>query len=255
MFAIDGRTRLSMVFFIALGMTTAAIAEPVAMVTDLSGAASNDGMVLEILTEFEPGNTVSLVDGTTLSMVFYGDGSEYIFTGPAKFEVGENKPSILSGAEPTVGAGSSQGSGAVSTIGLAQAAMVMRGNNSEPKLTLLFPAETTLLSAPDMFQWRALDNGVGYSFELTDFEGRSMIETTVNGTTLEVPEHLDLKSGGYYTWSLETRLPDGQKFSNWASFSVADSDLLASVAQRRPGEEENVSRLVLFRQILSQIWR
>ena len=110
MFAKNGTTRLSMVFFILLGMLGSAFAEPVAMVTDLSGAASNDGVVLEILAEFEPGSTVSLEDGATLSIVFYDDGSEYIFTGPAKFEVGEIKPSILSGAEPTVGAGSSQGS-------------------------------------------------------------------------------------------------------------------------------------------------
>ena len=246
MFASNVAIRLMMVLVGVIALAGSALGEPVALVTDLSGSGSHDGSDLEILVELEAGNKVTLADGSVLSVVFYANGDEYNFSGPAAFEVGQSGPGDLSGAAPVSRQSAPKGFGAVSTIGLAQAAMVMRGNSNEARLTLVFPAETTLLSAPDEFRWHALDSGVGYSFELTDFEGRSMIETTVNGTSLEVPEQLKLVPGGYYTWSIETRLPDGQKYSNWANFSVADSELLASVAENRPDDEDNVSSMVQF---------
>lgn len=246
MFEQKDTNRLLATIVGVLALAGTAFGQPVAIVSDLSGSASNEGVGLEILSEFESGNKVTLADSSSLSVVFYADGRQYSFAGPATFEVDTYGPKMLSGAEPVTDSLHPQGNGAVSIIGLAQLAMVMRGNSSEAKLVLLFPAETTLLSAPKSFEWQEFGTGVGYSFELTDFEGRSMLETTVNGTSLKVPEQLDLVPGAYYTWSLETRLPDGRKYSNWASFSVADSDLLAEVAQRRPDDDQDVSRLVLF---------
>jgi len=93
---------------------------------------------------------------------------------------------------------------------------------------------------------------VGYSFELTDPEGRTLIETLVTGSRLAVPEGLELVTGEYYNWSIETRLPDGRKFSNWASFSIADGGLVADVERMQPKPDASVSRQVVFALWLEQ---
>ncbi|MDJ0652776.1 MAG: hypothetical protein QNJ40_01370 [Xanthomonadales bacterium] len=227
-------------------------AEPVAMVTDLTGDAQRGGESLSILSDLGVGDVVAVSEQSVVHVVYYAESREFVFRGPAEFEVGPAEPKTLSGAEPNSQSMMPEGEGSISTVGLAQAAMVMRAAPNEARLELNFPVETMLLEAPASFSWAELAAGIGYAFELTDGEGRSLLESIVNGTSLQLPAHIDLKPGEYYTWSLETRLPDGRKFSSWASFSVADEALKTRVNDIRPGDDASVSRLVVFALWLEQ---
>ncbi|MEM1089861.1 MAG: hypothetical protein AAF552_01700 [Pseudomonadota bacterium] len=227
-------------------------ADPVAIVTDALGNHSLNGEALEILSEVSTGDQITVADAGSISLVYYQDGAEFVYMGPAAFEVGENAPKTLSGNDPSNGSAVPEGEGSISTVGLAQAAMVMRAGGSEKRLDQVFPVDTVLLSSPDTFRWRELAEGVGYTFELTDGEGRSLLETTVTGNELKVPSHVTLAAGDYYSWSLESRLPDGKKFSSYAGFSIADDELISRVESFRPSDEANVSRIIVFALWLEQ---
>ena len=229
-----------------------AIAEPVAMVTDITGSADRSGENLAILSDLSVGDVVAVSEQAVVHVVYYADAKEFVYRGPAEFEVGPNEPKTLSGSEPNSQSMMPEGEGSISTVGLAQAAMVMRAAPNEARLELNFPVETTLLEAPTSFSWVELEEGIGYVFELTDGEGRALMESIVNGTEVQLPAHVDLVPGEYYTWSLETRLPDGRKFSSWASFSVADQELKDRVDGARPADSASVSELVVFALWLEQ---
>ncbi len=234
------------------GVTLAVWADPVAIVTDALGEHTLNGEALEILAEVSAGDQIMVADSGSISLVYYQDGAEFVYAGPASFEVGQDAPKTLSGNEPSNGSAVPEGEGSISTVGLAQAAMVMRAGGSEKRLDLVFPVDTVLLSSPEVFRWRELAEGVGYTFELTDGEGRSLLETTVTGNELAVPSHISLTSGDYYSWSLESRLPDGKKFSSYAGFSIADDELISRIDSFRPADEANVSRIIVFALWLEQ---
>lgn len=232
--------------WLALAFSLAVGAQPVAVVTDATGEVLRGGQVLEILAELSAGEQVMVGDGGAVSFVYYNDGAEYQYQGPATFEVGEAAPNTLSGEEPTSGSVSPSGSGRISTVGLAQAAVVMRAGGAEPILALKYPVDSQLLERPAAFVWEPLADGVGYTFELTDGEGRSLLETTVTGSSLATPDHVEMRVGEYYSWSLESRLPDGRKFSSYASFSLADEALRELAAELKPADPADVSGLITY---------
>ncbi len=227
-------------------------ADPIAIVTDAVGDHQRNGSALEILDEVSAGDRINVVSPGSLTLVYYLDGSEFVYQGDASFELGADGPVKISGNDPTNGSALPDGEGAMSTLGLAQAAMVMRAGVSEKRLDLIFPVDTVLIEAPQAFRWHELEAGVGYTFELTDGEGRSLLETTVTGNELPVPDHIKLVAGEYYSWSLESRLPDGRKFSSYAGFSIADSELKARAETFRPKDSANVSRVIVFALWLEQ---
>lgn len=239
---------------VALSVSSFALAgEPVAIVTDVSGGeVSKDNVLIEILSELEQGDIVTVADQANLHMVYYSDGREFVYVGPASFEVGMDAPNTLSGMEPNSGSVMPDGDGTVSTVGLAQAAVVMRAAPNESVLTLRSPVETLLLAPPRQFVWDELEVGVGYAFELTDSEGRSLLESIVTRGQLSLPEHIALEVGKDYTWSVETRLPDGRKFSSYAGFTVADEDFVADVERNRPAANAGISQLIVFALWLEQ---
>lgn len=220
--------------------------EPVAIVTDVTGPAQRGEAAVEILSELESGDIVHVADGTRLHMVYYYDGREFVYSGPARFEVGNSNPITLSGMEPNSQSVLPDGEGAVSTVGLAQAAVVMRAAPNGSVLTLREPVETLLLSPPEKFVWDELEAGVGYAFELTDSEGRSLLESIVTGGSVALPDQIQLQPGQDYTWSVETRLPDGRKFSSYAGFTVADEAFVEEVERSRPQDNAPLSELIVF---------
>ncbi|MFK7958564.1 MAG: hypothetical protein AB8B96_20900 [Lysobacterales bacterium] len=227
-------------------------ADPVAIVTDAVGEHQVNQSALEILAEVSVGDQITVAAPGSITLVYYMDGSEYVYNGSASFEVGPERPNKLSGNDPSNGSAVPDGEGSISTLGLAQAAMVMRAAESEKRLDLISPVDSVLIKAPKAFRWHALADGVGYTFELTDGEGRSLLETTVTGNELDVPDHIDLIAGEYYSWSLESRLPDGRKFSSYAGFSIADNDLKSRAEAFRPKDTANVSRVIVFALWLEQ---
>ncbi len=227
-------------------------ADPVAIVTDAVGEHRLNDTALEILAEVSVGDQITVAAPGNMTLVYYMDGSEYVYQGAASFEVGPNGPSKLSGNDPSNGSAVPDGEGSISTVGLAQAAMVMRAAESEKRLDLISPVDSVLINAPKAFRWAPLAEGVGYTFELTDGEGRSLLETTVTGNELDLPDHINLVAGEYYSWSLESRLPDGRKFSSYADFSIADQALKLRADAIRPTDMANVSRVIVFALWLEQ---
>ncbi len=237
--------RVAVIGLLAL-VCSVAIAEPVAMVTDIVGSAQMDGQDVELLTEMMPGSQIDVAEGANIVVVYFENGAEFSYTGPAKFEVGAAAPKTLTGSEPASESLVPEGSGSVSPVGLAQAAMVMRAMPNETRLQLIAPVNTTLIAPPQQFEWVELAEGIGYTFELTDAEGESLLESTVTGHRLAIPEHVELEPGAFYSWSLETRLPDGRKFSSWADFGLAEQALAQQAQQRHPGDDASVSELVFY---------
>ncbi|MEM9532805.1 MAG: hypothetical protein AAGA23_17935, partial [Pseudomonadota bacterium] len=71
--------------WLALLFSLAAGAQPVAVVTDATGDVQRGGQALEILAELSAGEQVTVTDGAGVSFVYYSDGAEYQYQGPATF--------------------------------------------------------------------------------------------------------------------------------------------------------------------------
>ena len=124
-------------------------AAAVAMVTDLQGKAtlSSGGMPrgLTICAELDTGGRVQLGAGATLVVLYLDTGDEYVFKGPARFEVGPAAPAVRDGPSPvrrSLSLGRSGKDVRIRPVGIAQGALVMRSMSPAPSAELLAQAES-----------------------------------------------------------------------------------------------------------------
>ncbi|MBP8297231.1 MAG: hypothetical protein KAX84_14050 [Burkholderiales bacterium] len=125
-------------------------AAAVAMVTDLQGKAtlSSGGMPrgLTICAELDTGGRVQLGAGATLVVLYLDTGDEYVFKGPARFEVRPAAPAVRDGASPlrrSLSLGRSGKDVRIRPVGIAQGALVMRSMRpTAPAAELLAQAES-----------------------------------------------------------------------------------------------------------------
>lgn len=231
-----------------------ALAQGVAMVTDVSGRVSGPGNIT-ILSEIPADARLQLDAGSRLVAIYLKSGDEYTFTGPAQVQFRATEPQVLQGAKPQK-KGSPLGKGGnvtIKPVGVAQAAYVMRSGRTTARIKLLSLSGTkTLESAPE-FRWQAVEPGVKYRVELTDDTGHSLFESEVDGTSLRLPASVALREGAHYTWEVSTRIPDNRRYVSAGDFSLAPADLRAQAEALRPAEGSPVSQRVAYATWLEQV--
>jgi len=240
-------------------LPTVALGAGVALVTDLQGKATTSGdasaPALTILAELQPGAQVQLGAGATLVVLYLDTGDEYVFKGPATIAFRPSQPEVIAGekAEKRSALGKGGKDIRIKPVGMAQAAIVMRGSPSDARIQLLNLRETRTLETQPEFRWRALHPGVKYGFRLSDDTGQSVFETTVGATSFKLPANVALKDGVPYTWEVSGRLPDGKRYASSADFVVAPADVRSQAEALRPAAKAPLSSRVAYAAWLDQM--
>lgn len=246
--------RFALLLLAGLTLGTApAVAEGIAIVTDVSGKVAGPGP-LTILSEIAADARVQLDPGARLVALYVKSGDEYIFSGPAQVQFQAGGPNVLSGAKPQkraspVGKGSNV---TIKPVGVTQAAYVMRGGRSTARIKLLSLSGTKTLDAAPEFRWQGVEPGMTYRFELTDDTGHSLHESEVQATSLRLPASVQLQPGASYTWEVSARTADNRRYVSAGDFSIAPADLHAQAEALRPAAAAPVSDRVAYAAWLEQ---
>lgn len=236
------------------GLPARAIAQSIALVTDVSGRVTGPSPVT-ILSEITADARLQLDAGARLVAVYLKSGDEYTFTGPAQVQFRTAEPAMLSGARPQkksnpFGKGSNV---TIRPVRVAQAGFIMRSGRSTARIKLLTLSGTKSLESSPEFRWREIEPGVTYRFELTDDTGRSLHEASVTGSSFRLPESIRLREGVSYTWDLSVRLADGRRYVSAGEFSVAGTELRTQAQELRPRADTPVSERVAYAAWLEQM--
>lgn len=122
-------------------LSTTVYAQPVALVTDLSGKAGSLG----ILSEIQANSTVRL-EGE-LAVLYYGSGQEFKFRGPALIAFAVAGPKVIEGAAAQARPAAPEKRVAVRPGGVTPATFVMR-NRISPELRAHIEALRPAAGAP-----------------------------------------------------------------------------------------------------------
>lgn len=71
----------------------------------------------------------------------------------------------------------------------------------QQRLEHVSPGRDSVGAQPKKFEWTAIDGAEGYALLLVNEVDIEMWETTVQGTSIDVPKELILESGTYY-WAV-----------------------------------------------------
>jgi len=232
----------------AAGPTLAQKTPVFAMITDVHGAVtlSRGGAMLTptVAGEIAPVMKIEVKDGARLVMLELSSGDELQLAGPATADVGPN--GITAAGGKLIRKSTRVGPVKVREGGLAQAAVVMRAALPIQRLPLLTLHGTATMEANPVFQWQAVE-GVGpYRFELTDANGKVLLEVRTEATQLKLPEGIALAEGGAYTWEVSARRADGARFSNFGDFTVAPKALRERAKELRPPEGASASEWATY---------
>ena len=239
-------------------LATPVAAQTVAIITDLTGKVSMQGAAakrdITILSEISVGTRLQIDGGAHVVVLYTGSGDEYAFNGPTLIEFRAGAPEAISGTKPLKRT-SAVGKGAdirIRTASTMQAGYVMRSGRAAAQLKLLSPMGSKTLETTPEFRWQDLQPGAKYQFELTDETGKSLYETSVQGTALKLPVSVVLKDGVGYTWEVSVRLADGRRYLSAGDFSLATAELRARAEALRPTTGAPVSERVAYAAWLMQ---
>lgn len=237
----------------------AAVAEPVAMVTDVQGAASamvsGKPVKLELLSYLEPGATLQLEPRAHLTITFFSRPVEYRFAGPARLKV-ETERVVSQDGKAEAHAVSLQKSSAAKKFTVAQresvtqAAFEMRGLRAG--LRLEDPVDTSLLDGDGLvFAWEGPRPREGYQLSVYGARDRLLQQVSLAGNTWTPPAGL-LKAGESYAWEVRAALDSGEVLTARGSFSVAGADAAKAVREQAPRTGAAFSGRVLYAVFLEQ---
>jgi hypothetical protein len=251
--------RLAVFLGLCCSCSFGAFAQPVAMVTDLVGKAQlqddAQNTNVSILAEIDFDRQIRLEKDTTLVAIYLKSGNEYSFRGPGLIQFKAEAPVALSGAAPQqrAPAFTKDPQIRIKPVGIVQGALVMRSARASARLKLLSPNGAKILELNPAFRWQGIENISTYRFELTDDAGKTLFETSVEGTALNLPPQVSLKEGATYTWEVSARTADGRKYSSAGDFGVAPGELRARIESVRPRKDSQLSERVAFAAWLEQL--
>lgn len=234
---------------LSLGIASAA---PVAMVTDLQGAATAARKVtLSLMAYIEPGTEIQVEAGAKLTLTFFARAQEQTFNGPAKIVVQADNIDVLQG-----GAGQSRklDPDKVSAAKnfepaardrLSVATFVMR-STATPKLALVAPVDTKISTIVPEFSWKALNEAREYKLTLWDDQGRVLREARAKGTTWKPQPNEALGYGREYQWKVESVDAAMQAESRNARFSLLEEETVKRMARQKPKADAPFSERLLY---------
>jgi len=231
----------------------AVLAEPVAMVTDVSDGVftvmKGKSEKVALLSYFEPGTTLRLDANARLTATFLTKPVEYRFTGPAKLTVEKDRIVANEGKAETHTV-SLQKTTAAKQFTVAQresvtmAAYEMRAG-ARPGLRLDDPVDTRVIGNLLAFNWDGPRSSGGYQLILFDEHKKRLHQATINSNTWIPPAGL-LQAGNAYEWEVQAVLDKGEVLTARGKFSVADSDAAKAVQAQSPEANSLFSDRVLY---------
>lgn len=232
--------------------TGIALAEPVAMVTDASqGVSVLDGgktTKLALLDYLEPGMTLRLDAGASLSVTFFAKSVEYRFSGPARLTVQQDRLAVSEG-KPEVHAVSLNQAATARKYTLAQresvAQAVYEMRAVRPGLRLEDPVDTRVIGDDVVLGWDGPQSAGGYQLSLYDASKQLLHQVSLNDRSWMPPAGL-LKAGGSYEWEVRASLGNGEVLTARGSFSVADSAAAGMARKQQPSANASFSERVLY---------
>jgi hypothetical protein len=227
-------------------------AEPVAMITDLTGnahlASQKSKEKLALLTYLPAGEVLVLEAGAHMVVTYFEESKDFLFKGPARLTIEKSEVKVVKGApavlrkldqEKSAGAGNFVRSGK-----LIFAAVEMRSLMLKP--TLLSPVNCKISTVTPLFSWNPVGDAESYQLVLTDDAGKILQEAKVTDNNWQLPVDAALQPGMDYHWTLLETLKSGEKATAKASFSILDLDKSASVFAKRPSETAAFSEKVTY---------
>ena len=250
-----GLFRLALVALTAamLGSAASAVAQSIALVTDVSGRVTAPKPVT-ILSELAADSRVQLDAGARLVAIYLKSGDEYSFTGPAHVVFAASEPKVMTGANPVkksnpLGKG---GNVTIKPVNVTQAAFVMRSGRPTARIKLLTLSGTRTLETAPEFRWQEIEPGLKYRVEITVDTGISLYESESAGPSVKVPATVQLRDGISYTWEVSTRAADGRRYVSAGDFTVAEPELRKQALALRPAAGAPVSERVAYAAWLEQ---
>lgn len=246
--------------YLAIGSAQAA--EPIAMVTDLSGDAwmqkGQKQERLSILSYIEQGGIVRLDAKSSILITTFSPAAEYSISGPAKLELVGGEVRVLNGGklvkltldEQKASAG--RQFSAVQRERLAMAALRMRGSGAGGfGLNQISPVSVEILNVRPVFNWSAPREAKRFIVKLVDeTEGKTVKEVTVNEPSWKMPSDLSLQYQHQYSWQVRAMLASGQEMTTMAEFSTVNEAQSRRIMQNKPSANAPFSDRVLYAVLL-----
>ena len=231
---------------------TVANAEPVAMVTDVSGgvAVMENGKAKKVLllSYLEPGATLQLDANAQLTATLFTKPVEYHFAGPVKLTVAQDKIIAGDGKAETHVVSLQKTSAAKKFTAnqresVAQAAFEMRAGR--PGLLLDDPVDTSLVNPDAIFSWDGPRPTGGYQFTLYDNHNRILHHASLTSKSWAPAAGL-LRAGNAYEWEIKAELENGEVLTARGKFSVADQITAQTIEAQSAASDASFSSRVLY---------
>jgi hypothetical protein len=242
-------------FFLASGSVQAA--EPVAMVTDLTGNAwlLKEGKQerLNVLSYLNQGGRVRLDSKASISITAFNPAAVYSISGPAKLELVSGEVHVISGSSlersslDQQKANAGRQFSAIQRERLAMAAVRMRGFG----LRLMAPVNGELLNVHPTFTWAAPNEAKSFVVTITDESEEVVVsEATVIEPTWQLPTNLSLQHGHRYSWEVRILTTSGKEVADSGEFAIIDEERSRQILKQKPSVNASFSDRVLYALLL-----
>jgi hypothetical protein len=249
----------------------ASASAPVAMVTDVKGAArlklNSQTASLTVLTYLEPESEIELEKGAHVVMTYFAPSAEYIFNGPARIVIKADKATAITGKVEMRKLDNEKSAPVQKFIQsgrVTQATFAMR-SISNIKIELQSPRNSKIGSATPSFRWEAIEDAAKYQLTLTDDLGVVVSAESVETNSWQTPATISLRRGVPYSWKVTVTMKSGETYvSSPVSFTVADEEAIKRIEAGRPKSGASFSDRVRyaiyletegFRETASGIWQ
>lgn len=224
-----------------------ALAQPVAVVTDVQGAATLAGASVAMLQQLDAGRKVDLAAGARVALIYYANGAQYELRGPGFVSVDVQQPHASQGATVHARAAPGPATMRLKPTGLVQGAVVMRNLG----LRVIAPDPQVLSTHPDL-AWTDSRTGTVYDVAVVGASGARVFETTTHERRSKVPEARALAPGQSYALQVTARIgPEVVQVAR-AEFRVAPAELQAQAKALAPAAEAAVADRVAYALWLEQ---
>lgn len=224
-----------------------ALAQPVAVVTDVQGAAALAGAPVAMLQQLDAGRKVDLTAGARVALIYYANGAQYELRGPGFVSVDAQQPQASQGATVHARAAAGPATMRLKPTGLVQGAVVMRNLG----LRVIAPDPQVLSMHPDL-AWTDSRTGTVYDVAVIDASGARVFETTTPERRVKVPEARSLVPGQSYALQVTARIGSEVVQVARAEFRVAPAELQAQAKALAPAADAAVSERVAYALWLEQ---
>lgn len=247
----------------------AAAADPVALVTELSGAARYEGVVARksptvALLDDVPAGARLVVDRDASVVVSYTLlGTAYELKGPGRFEVDKDTVRALDAGRVAARTWAKSLQVARFAPGAAvQASIVTRG--TEQGSALMAPKGRQLEARARTIRWRALGDDWRYRVLLVDADGEIVYAAETTQAEAQIPAHVELKRGRTYIWTVTGTGPGRARDEASGKFEIVDAETDRRYSEALAAQPLDISSQVILalsleqnglRQEAAHLWR